>query len=118
MVQSIRPQDASGVYRRNLAGAAAADGASPPARGAGGANRTRRTDSVALSDEARLLARSLQAAHDTPEVRDGLVAELRASVNDGTYRIDARRIAIQLLAAAAANTTEDAGAQGATGAQA
>jgi negative regulator of flagellin synthesis FlgM len=114
MVQSIRPQDASGVYRRNLAGMTAAEGA-PAQRGAAGAGRTRRTDSVALSSEAQLLARSLQAVENSPEVREGLVAQLRASVQDGTYRIDARRIAGQLLAAAgdAAGTTEAAGAEGA-----
>jgi negative regulator of flagellin synthesis FlgM len=114
MVQSIRPQDASGIYRRNLAGAAAAEGA--PQRAAGGSGRGRRTDSVALSSEAVLLARSLQAVQGSPEVRADLVAQLRASVQDGTYRIDAQRIAGQLLAAAAENAR--AGAGEATGAQA
>ena len=116
MVQSIRPQDASGVYRRNLAGAAAAEGAQQNQRAAGGNGRARRTDSVALSSEAMLLARGLQAAHESPEVRADLVAQLRASVQDGTYRIDAQRIAGQLLAAAAENAS--AGASPATEAQA
>jgi negative regulator of flagellin synthesis FlgM len=114
MVQPIRPQDASGVYRRNLAGTTAAEGA-PAQQGAGGAVRSRRTDSVALSSEAVLLARSLQAAHAAPDMREELVAQLRASLQDGTYRIDARRIAGQLLAA----TREHEGSTGAsTGAEA
>jgi negative regulator of flagellin synthesis FlgM len=116
MVQSIRPQDASGVYRRNLSGLGASEGAPSP-RAAAGSTRARRSDSVALSDEAQLLARSLHAAESVPDVRETLVAQLRASVQDGTYRVDARRIAQQLLAAA--NEARDlAGAGGAEGAQA
>lgn len=115
MVQSIRPQDASGVYRRNLAGATAAEGASAP-RGAAGAGRSRRTDSVALSSEALLLARSLQAAHAAPELREQLVAQLRASVQDGTYRVDARRIAGELLGQGGAPAAAEGGAT--TGAEA
>jgi flagellar biosynthesis anti-sigma factor FlgM len=118
MVQSIRPQDASGVYRRNLAGAAAVEGASTHRAANGSGTRTRRTDSVALSNEAVLLARSLQAAQGAPEVRDALVAHLRASVQDGTYRVDAQRIAGQLLAATREHEGGAGDADSTTGAQA
>lgn len=120
MVQSIRPQDASGVYRRNLAGATAAEGTPAQRAANGGGGRTRRTDSVALSSEAVLLARSLQAAQGAPEIREELVAQLRASVQDGTYRVDAQRIAGQLLAASREHegATGAAGAGATTGAQA
>ncbi len=114
MVQSVRPQDASGVYRRTLGevNQAAPTGQS---RAAGGAGRTRRSDTVALSEQARLLASSLEAVEQAPDIRAEVVQELRAQVNDGTYRVNVNQIAARMLRAAAESA---GGAEGAPGAQA
>ncbi len=110
MVQSVRPQDASSVYRRTLGGINPAD-ATPPPRSTGAPARSRRVDSVALSDEAVLLARALEAAEQTPDVRADLVQGLRAAVDDGTYRVDAAQIAARLLAGASESAAPADGAQ-------
>ncbi len=105
MVQSVRPQDASGVYRRTL-GEVGQTGAAAPSRSTGGAGRTRRSDSVALSEQARLLARSLEAAEGASDVRPELVEELRGQVNDGTYRVNVNQIAARMLQSAADSAPE------------
>lgn len=97
MVQSVRPQDASGVYRRTL-GAVTTGEAGAASRSASPA-RSRRTDSVALSDQARLLARAVEAAGQAPDARAALVESLRASVQDGTYVADPFGTAAGMLAA-------------------
>ncbi len=102
MVQSVRPQDASGIYRRTIGGINPADVA-PAQRSTGGAPRVRRADTVALSEEAMLLARALEAAEHGPDVRTDLVQGLRAAVHDGTYRVDATQIAARMLAASASD---------------
>lgn len=107
MVQSVRPQDASGVYRRTLGGVDPA-GVAAPQRSGGGAGRTRRADSVALSNQAVLLARALQAAEQTPDVRAELVQSLRTAVQDGTYSVDAGVIAARLLASAGSDSVAPA----------
>ncbi len=109
MVQSVRPQDASGVYRRALGEVAQAGGAMQSR--AGGAARTRRADSVALSEQARLLARSLEAAEAASDVRPELVENLRSQVNDGTYRVNANQIAARMLQAATGATGATEGVQ-------
>lgn len=105
MVQSVRPQDASGVYRRTL-GEVSQAGTSGQSRAAGGAGRTRRSDSVALSEQARLLARTLEAAEAASDVRPELVDELRTQVNDGTYRVNVNQIAARMLQAASDSAAE------------
>jgi flagellar biosynthesis anti-sigma factor FlgM len=58
------------------------------------------------------LARALEAAHAAPEVRAELVQQLKSSVSDGTYRVDAGQLAARMLAAEAAGGTASAeGAQ-------
>ncbi|MCC6238655.1 MAG: flagellar biosynthesis anti-sigma factor FlgM [Dehalococcoidia bacterium] len=104
MVQSVRPQDASGVYRRSLGEVGQAGGAAQTRTG--GAVRARRSDSVALSEQARLLARTLEAAEAASDVRPELVESLRTRVNDGTYSVNANQIAARMLQAATNGTTE------------
>jgi negative regulator of flagellin synthesis FlgM len=106
MVQSVRPQDASGIYRRTLGGVSGAEGAAP-ARSNGAPGRARRTDSVALSEQARLLARALEVVEEAPDARAELVTRLRAAVEDGTYRVDANQIAARLLQASSEGATAE-----------
>ncbi|MFN8638336.1 MAG: flagellar biosynthesis anti-sigma factor FlgM [Dehalococcoidia bacterium] len=107
MVQSVRPQDASSVYRRTLGAVAPGEAAAASPRPATAA-RSRRTDSVALSDQAQLLARALDATTQATDTRAALVASLRASVQDGTYVANAGDTAAAMLAADAAEPIDGA----------
>ncbi len=109
MVQSVRPQDASSVYRRTL-GAVTPSGEAGSASRSASPARSRRADSVALSDQARLLAHALEAAAQAPDARAELVESLRASVQNGTYTPDPVGIAAGMLAADEANASVE-GAQ-------
>jgi flagellar biosynthesis anti-sigma factor FlgM len=95
MVQSVRPQDASGVYRRTIDATQPVDAATP--QRTGGPTRARRADTVALSEQGLQLARALEAANAAPEVRAELVDQIKLSVADGTYRVAAGAIALRLL---------------------
>ena len=103
MVQPIRPQDASGVYRQQAAataGTRGAQGASDAgnAGNAGSVNGAgRRTDRVQLSPQAQEMQRALDAVAAQPDVRAERVAELRQQVADGTYEVDARAIASRMV---------------------
>ena len=54
-------------------------------------------DSVALSVRASSLARLFGVAKEAPDVREGLVAQLREQVSDGTYQPNDRAVAGRLL---------------------
>ena len=100
MVQPIRPQDASGIYRQQATATSRAAGAgnTPEAGGSRGAGRAgRRADHVELSSQAQEMQRALEAVNDQPEIRADRVTELRAQIADGTYRVDARTIAARLV---------------------
>jgi flagellar biosynthesis anti-sigma factor FlgM len=56
-----------------------------------------RTDSLAISDSTRELARLRQAAAEQPEVRANRVAALKNAIEGGTYRIDLDVLAAKLL---------------------
>ncbi len=59
--------------------------------------RSRKHDSVEVSEQARLLGKLIQEAKGAPEEREALVAQLRAQVDAGTYTVDARTLAARLL---------------------
>lgn len=113
MIQPIRPQDASGIYRQvggagagnaGAAGASAAarearTGAMPPASRTASTSRGRRTDQVHISDEARQLRNATLEVQQAPDVRVDRVAALRAQIADGTYQIDAEAIAQRIAQA-------------------
>jgi negative regulator of flagellin synthesis FlgM len=65
-------------------GTAASAGASSPARQA---------DSVSLSDAARSLANARKATSEASDVRADRVAEIKASIANGTYTVDSRQLA-------------------------
>jgi flagellar biosynthesis anti-sigma factor FlgM len=54
-------------------------------------------DSVALSDRASSLARLFGVAKEAPDVREGLVAQLRSQLRDGTYQPNDSAVAGRLL---------------------
>lgn len=96
MVLPVRPQDASGVYQRQVAQAQAAanEGARRTPQAGGAA--ARRTDQVSLSASAQSFARVMEAVQGGPDVRSERVAAVRARIADGTYGIDAHLIAQRL----------------------
>jgi len=55
------------------------------------------TDSVQITDTASHLVTAEQALNAVPVVSQGRVAEVRASLANGTYKVSAERIANQLL---------------------
>ena len=97
MVQPIRPQDAGGVYRQQATQAAQEAHANPQRRASGASGEgAPRADRVQLSDRARTLARIGSAVSGAHDVREAHVAELRARVEAGEYRINATALAQRL----------------------
>ncbi len=54
-------------------------------------------DRISLSNEAKLRLAAQQTITNTPDTRAEQVAALKASVNDGTYTVDAKELAKKLL---------------------
>jgi flagellar biosynthesis anti-sigma factor FlgM len=52
---------------------------------------------IELSARSRELHQALRAANAAPDVREGMVADVRARIANGTYRIDTDRIARGIL---------------------
>jgi flagellar biosynthesis anti-sigma factor FlgM len=59
-------------------------------------------DSVALSDRATSIARLFGTVKDAPDVREGLVSQLREQVRAGTYQPNDEGVARRLLGLAEA----------------
>jgi flagellar biosynthesis anti-sigma factor FlgM len=81
------------TYGRQVGGPGDA-GARPISRSAEGRPRT---DSLAISDSTRELARLRQAAAEQPDVRAGRVAALKNAIESGTYQMDLDVLAAKLL---------------------
>lgn len=62
-------------------------------REAGGPGR----DSVNVSSNCRLITEALKSAHSSPDMRQDKIAAIRERIANGTYEIDARRIARCLI---------------------
>lgn len=54
-------------------------------------------DTISVSRDALLLTEARRAAQNTPDVRADRVEELRAQVANGTYTVDARVLAENLV---------------------
>ncbi len=55
-------------------------------------------DEISLSRRGRIVADAVRAVAAAPDVRAEKIAQVRASIADGTYRSNAREIAARLLA--------------------
>jgi flagellar biosynthesis anti-sigma factor FlgM len=80
----------TGPARRPAAGTPAPEAAVPGHAGAPAAR-------VELSARSRELHQALAAANAAPDVREGVVADVRARISNGTFRIDPDRIARGIL---------------------
>lgn len=67
------------------------------AQGATGGNAPAAADSVSLTDTAARLRRLESSLADLPEVDNERVATIKQAIADGSYQIDAGRIADKLL---------------------
>ncbi|MFA5942015.1 MAG: flagellar biosynthesis anti-sigma factor FlgM [Sinimarinibacterium sp.] len=54
------------------------------------------SDSVRLTDDAKLLQQAERAAAEAPDVDERRVAEIKQAVADGTYQVDPKAIAAKL----------------------
>ena len=97
MLEPIRPQDATGVYQRQVEGTGGDGRATPGRRSATGSSGGRRADSVTLSEQARGLQRALTVVTGLPDVRNERIAELRARLASGDYHVDADEIARRMV---------------------
>ncbi|PAV25151.1 FlgM family anti-sigma-28 factor [Tamilnaduibacter salinus] len=56
-----------------------------------------RADSVSLSDQSKALKSLESRLAEYPEVDDARVAEIRAALEDGSYKVDAEKLAQKML---------------------
>lgn len=74
--------------------------AKPPKAGSRpgkGIDSGRLEDRVHLSNQARDIQRAARSLKEMPEVREDKVAEIQARIETGTYRVDARDIALKMI---------------------
>lgn len=96
MVNPIRPNEASSIYRRLVGATAESTGGSGRTQDAGGAGN-RRQDQVHISEQAQTRLRLLEAVRSEPAARADLVARLKEQISSGDYEIDGDAIAEAML---------------------
>jgi flagellar biosynthesis anti-sigma factor FlgM len=99
-IQPIRPQDASGIYRRNVIATGGTPGgqqATDRAQGDAAARGARRVDSVSLSGQAQELRRVLAAIRELPDIRDARITYIREQLANGVYSRDVANIAERMI---------------------
>ena len=97
MVQPIRPQDVTNVYRQQAASTARTASAGAGGTGANPRAAVLRSDRVQLSDEPVPLRRVLDSIAEHPELREERIAELRSQIDAGTYDRGFTQVANRLL---------------------
>lgn len=96
MVNPIRPDEASGIYRRLVAATPEGAAGSGRTQDAGGAGN-RRQDEVHISEQGQARLRLLDAISAEPAIRADLVARLREQISSGSYEVDGDAIAAAML---------------------
>jgi flagellar biosynthesis anti-sigma factor FlgM len=86
---------AYGARRSNRSGDTPGSAGASDASQTGGANAA--GDGIQLSDQAQTLSRANAAVRGAPDVRQGLVDQLKDSIQSGQYQIDDEAIARRLL---------------------
>ena len=98
MIQPIRPQDASGIYQRQVEQAPQTSPAQRSGRGgAVGSGAGQRRDEVNVSGRAQQLRRVMDTMPEVTEIREERVAALQAQIEAGSYEVDATGVAKRLL---------------------
>lgn len=97
MIQPIRPQDASGVYQRQVEQAPQTGTARRGGQvGVDGAAAGRH-DEVNVSGRAQQLRRVMEVMPEVSEVREARIAALQAQIESGSYEVDETSVARRLL---------------------
>ena len=60
-------------------------------------------DKVELSDEAKLIQSVNKILKSLPEIREEKIAQIRQQIESGSYQIDTKKIAVNMLKAALAD---------------
>jgi len=94
----IDPSRLHSIGRGSVGGVrpAGVDGVSP-VDGAGAAGAAGEVDRLALSHRAEEIRAARAALAEAPEVRAERVAQLKAQIEAGTYRVDADTVAERIL---------------------
>lgn len=67
------------------------------AGGKGSVEQVSKTDRVDLSGKAKEMAELRNAIDQLPEIRTDKVQSIEKAINDGTYKIDAKKIANKMV---------------------
>jgi negative regulator of flagellin synthesis FlgM len=94
-IQNIGAQGAARTYVQNADVARA--GGEGEARKAHHHAAAQKADSVTLSSDARSLAAARDAVQSAPDVREHKVAEIKQSLADGTYSVNASVLARKMI---------------------
>lgn len=97
MIQPIRPQEASGVYQRQVEQAGEPGTTGIRRGGAASGQAGAQHDQVSVSSQARQLRTVMQAMPTVPGERADVIAELRQQVAEGSYQVDAEAVAKRLV---------------------
>ena len=62
-----------------------------------GSSQTVKVDKVVLSPKAKEVQEATELIKELPNIREEKVAKLKEQVDQGTYRIDGKRIAFKML---------------------
>ncbi len=60
-------------------------------------NSVKKSDTVVISDAAKRVQEARSQLNDIPDVREEKVSELRNQIQNGTYQIDADKIADKMI---------------------
>lgn len=55
------------------------------------------SEKVAISGRARDISKAREAASSAPDVNDAKIAKLKAAIQNGTYKVDAEKVADRLV---------------------
>ena len=97
MIQPIRPQEASGVYQRQVEQAGEPGTAGTRRGGASVGQPGVRHDEVSVSLQARQLRNVMEAMPSVAGERADVIAQLRQQIAEGSYRVDADTVAKRLV---------------------
>ena len=63
----------------------------------GGSSSSVETDSVELSSKAQTMKKLNSLIDSTPDVREAVVVQLRADIENGSYRVNVEKVAERML---------------------
>lgn len=84
--------------RGDISGAKGLDGSSEVReRRRGRTTAGEPSEKVSISNRARDVAKAKELASSAPDVNDAKVAELKAAIQNGTYKVDSKKVADKMV---------------------